>query len=83
MHLQNKSSLNKSGLIICISSARIAIDHEDLLKFALLELFIRNHQIELLVASPDQKPSQILAMRQAYNTCRIGQIPLHEVPKIS
>ena len=58
-------------------------DHEDLLKFALLEPFIRNLWVELLVASPGQKPSQILAIRQACDTCTIGKIPLYEVPKIS
>ena len=83
MHLQNKSSLNKSGLIIYISSARVVIDHEDLLKLALLEHFKRNLWVELLVASPGQKPSQILAIRQAFNTCRIERIRLHEVLKIS
>ena len=83
MHLQNKSSLKKPGLTMYISLKRITIDHEALLKFALLETFVRNLQIELLVGSQDQKPRQVLAIRQSCNTCRIMQIPPYTVPKIS
>lgn len=38
INLQNKSSLIKLGLIICISTAKIVIDHLRFFKSALLEL---------------------------------------------
>ena len=81
MHLWNKSSLNKPGLIIYISSARIAIDHEDLLKFALLEPFIMNVRVELLVASPGQKPSQILAIDRPAIPIELGKLLFMRSPR--
>ena len=38
---------------------------------------------ELSVGSPHQKPSQILAIRHDCNTCRLGQLTLLKVPKVS
>ena len=61
--IQIKTNLfKKQVLFVYISAARIANGHIDSFESALLELFIRNLQIELLIASQGQKPTQIFVI---------------------